>query len=104
MTTITPTDAICNRCDNNLTDAVQRYMDDGGPPQCPHCSLEFNVSNSYLIENGYDPDPDDGEDDIDEVISNDTTPLVSSVDLKFEKPPGLISRKTVMQFIQSGWK
>ena len=43
----------CNRCDRPLDDAVNHHLDNGGPAQCPHCGLGFDIHPDYLADNGY---------------------------------------------------
>lgn len=54
MTTITPDDAACVRCNHNLLDAAERHMESGGPDQCPRCGLGFDLDDSWIVSNGYE--------------------------------------------------
>lgn len=49
-------DLVCNRCDTDLEDAAIHCLDNGGPQQCPHCGLRFEIPRQWLADNGYDGD------------------------------------------------
>lgn len=56
----------CARCDHDLSEAVVRWLEDGGIQECPRCGCEFPVpDDAWLVSNGYEPmdaNEEDGED------------------------------------------
>lgn len=50
----------CARCGTDLTEALVHQYENGGPDQCPHCSLKMPTpSNDWLLRNGFNVETDD---------------------------------------------